>query len=463
MEQANILVPIAMFGCIVVFLILFASMQPRRAVLASFLGAWLFLPIMVYEVEGLPDYSKLFATCFGIMIAVIIFDFKRLIGFRPKWVDIPMFVWCTVPVASSVVNGLGVYDGLSESLDQIILWGIPYFLGRIYFTDWKHLKDLAVAIIISGVVYAPLVLFEMRMSPQLHNVVYGFLQHRFDQTFRFGLWRPMVFMQHGLMLAFWLMTVTLLAIWLWRSGTFRKISHPRLPFDIPFWVAGGLFLLLTIFSVSVNAWLWLLIGLIALFVTERIQTPWLVIILILAIPFYIVTNGLGLWPQDTAVDFAIGLFGPERAQSLEFRYNNEDLLSEKARDQWLFGWAGWDRQLVTQEWGPTTVPDSLWVIVFGKFGVVGLLGLVFSLLLPTIIFIYRYPPWLWAHPNLAPAAAMSVILILYMFDGLLNAMINPLFMLSAGGLLGTYVNLPQLEQRVVGVNSATTVPATAGD
>ena len=105
-----------------------------------FLGAWLFLPNAIYPYEGLPDYTKLFATCAGIMLAVFIFDFKRLVAFRPKWIDIPMLIWCLVPLGASITNfGLrvGFRDGLSEMLGQIILWGVPYFLGRIYFTEWE--------------------------------------------------------------------------------------------------------------------------------------------------------------------------------------------------------------------------------------------------------------------------------------------------------------------------------------
>ena len=52
--------------------------------------------------------------------------------------------------------------------------------------------------VLGGLIYVPLCLFEVRMSPQLHNMVYGFAQHSFGQTVRGGGWRPMVFMQHGL-------------------------------------------------------------------------------------------------------------------------------------------------------------------------------------------------------------------------------------------------------------------------
>lgn len=448
MVEANILVPIAMFGCIAVFLALFYFLPARQAVLASYLGAWLFLPEMTYQMDGLPDYTKLFATSFGIMLAVFIFDFRRLLTFRPKWVDIPMIIWLIVPVGASLTNELPVnsrlYDGLSESLAQVILWGFPYFLGRIYFTKWTEIKELALGIIISGLVYSPLILLEMWQSPQLHRWVYGYHQHLFGQTQRFGFWRPMVFMEHGLMVAFWIMSVAVLSIWMWQSGTIKQLEFKRLNVAIPMKYVAAFFGMLTVMMVSVNAWLWLSTGLTVLFLSKRFNTRWITILFLLAIPTYVTLQASGVWPSELTVDFATGLLGAERAQSLEYRYFNEEFLTARAREQPIFGWAGWNRQHVSNEWGWHTVADSLWVIFFGKFGAVGLASLIMTILLPAIIFVVRYPPELWGHPKLAPAAAMAIILVLYMMDGMLNAMENPLFMVSAGAILSAFVHLPKL-------------------
>lgn len=513
MEEANLLVPISMFGCIVVFLALFALLPPRRALLVSFLGAWLFLPMAVYEINRFPDYSKLFATGAGILLAVFIFDFKRLINFRPKWVDIPMLIWCLVPLGASITNfglgGAGIYDGFSEMLAQIIKWGVPYFLGRIYFKSWEEISELAIAIIVSGLIYVPFILVELRMSPQFHNWIYGYHQHLFDQTKRFGRWRPMVFMQHGLMLSFWISTTAILAFWMWRSKSIKSITIPfgwlttflaglvftlfsfvwrekpvdplnlnpfnwliilvvglvimligiiwyatstrtttpaNLPLVIPFgWIA-AFFVGLTIMMVSVNAWVALLFGISALLASTQFRTRWILAAMTLIAPFYATMQSLNVWPTDLSVDFITGLLGEDRAQSLEFRYFNEGYLTEKALEQPVFGWAGWDRQQVTiNDYGLRTVSDSMWITFFGKFGVIGLISLMLSILLPAIVFIGRYPPWLWSHPKLAPAAALSVILVLYMLDGLLNAMINPLFMLAAGAIHGAYVHGTELE------------------
>ena len=446
----NALVPLTMFGCILAFLAVFGFMQPRRAVIACFLGAWLFLPVKTYEFEGIPDYSKLFATCFGITVAVFVFDFKQMLRFRPHWVDIPMILWCFIPVASSLTNDVPVsnrlYDGLSESLSQIILWGFPYFLGRIYFTNWKELRELAIGILSAGLLYIPLILTEMIFSPQLHRWVYGYHQHRFDQTSRFGLWRPMVFMNHGLMVALFMAAAALIAFWLWRS---KSIETVQLPFGlpkIPFFPIALLMLGIVIFMVSANAWAATLLGITTLLTAAYFRTRLIAIFLLIFIPTYIGMNVMGVWPQDQSVKFMVGLFGPERAQSLEFRYWNEDLLSEKARNQPFFGWGGWNRQIVTNEWGLRTVIDSGWISVVGKFGVVGLISWLLCILTPPLLILFKYPTDMWKHPKIAPTIVLSVILMLYMFDFLLNNMINPVYMLAAGALLGAYSQAPEVDE-----------------
>src|SRR3954465_11305229 len=95
------LVPLTMFGWIPVVIYLFMVLPPRRAVIAAFLVAWLFLPMAGYKVTGLPDYTKMSATVFGVVLAASIFDPERLLRFRPHWVDIPAVVFCFSPFITS--------------------------------------------------------------------------------------------------------------------------------------------------------------------------------------------------------------------------------------------------------------------------------------------------------------------------------------------------------------------------
>src|SRR3954464_12693541 len=211
------LVPLTLFGWIPFVLLLFLLFPPRRAVIMAFLVAWLFLPMAGYKLPALPDYTKMSATVVGVLMAAVLFDTDRILSFRPKWIDIPIIIFCTSPAVSSYLNNLGLYDGAAEVVRQTITWGLAYLIGRVYFSDLEGIRELAIGLFIGGLVYVPLCLIEIRMSPQLHKIVYGYYQHAFVQTKREGGFRPMVFMQHGLMVAMWMAMTTMVGTWLWRS------------------------------------------------------------------------------------------------------------------------------------------------------------------------------------------------------------------------------------------------------
>src|SRR5687767_14570295 len=99
------LVPLTLFSWIPFCIFLFLVLPPRRAVIWSFLLAWLFLPMAGYSVPGLPDYTKMSATTLGVLIGAALFDSDRLLSFRLRWVDIPMILFCTTPLVSSYLTG----------------------------------------------------------------------------------------------------------------------------------------------------------------------------------------------------------------------------------------------------------------------------------------------------------------------------------------------------------------------
>src|SRR5688572_3893178 len=189
------LVELALYGWVPVCLLLFGVLKPRHAVIASYLGAWLFLPMASFRVASLPDISKVTIASLGVMLGVAFFDPNKFLSFRFRWFDLPMLAWCLTPFASSMANGLGWWDGCSAIVQQLALWGFPYFIGRVYFTDWESFRELAVGLFIGGLIYVPLCLFEIRFSPVLHKRIYGYYQHSFIQHVRAGGYRPMVFMQ----------------------------------------------------------------------------------------------------------------------------------------------------------------------------------------------------------------------------------------------------------------------------
>jgi hypothetical protein len=212
----NDVVSVVLFGWIPAVLAMYAAMPARRAVIVSYVVAAMFLPVYRFQTTG--NFGKETATSMIALPAVLLFDASRLFRFRPSLMDVPMLAFCLIPMASSIHNGLGAYDGASAVLRQTLLWGVPYFMGRLYLTDLAAHREAALTLAAGALVYVPLCLLEMKMSPQLHHMLYGFHPHEFVQSMRMEGYRPVVFMDHGLSVALWMACGSLAAAWLWYTG-----------------------------------------------------------------------------------------------------------------------------------------------------------------------------------------------------------------------------------------------------
>jgi hypothetical protein len=433
---------LAMIAWLPIVFYLFTIYGPRKAVIVSFIGGLLFLPQRAgFPLPLIPDYEGMVATCYGIVLAIVIHDSQRLREFKPRWIDLPMLIWCICPIFSSLTNGLGFYDGINEAITQAVTWGLPYFLGRFYLNNLAAQRELALNIIKGGLLYVPLCLYEGRMSPQLHNILYGYYPHTsgIAQSYRLGGYRPMVFMEHGLMVGMWMMMVTLVAFWLWQAKTLSTIWH----IPIERWVI--VITLTFIWCRSTGAYGYLLYGLIILFSAKWLHSRLFLLLLIIGIIYYLYTSATGHFDSEGIISFVGKITNPERSQSLEFRFDNEALLADHARNKLLFGWGGWGRnRLYAENWHgifeDLAVTDSLWIIAFGINGLLGLVSLITSLILPIISFCFvGYPVKTWFDPKVAPAAVLATTLLLFILDCLLNDMFNPVFPLISGGLSGLVI------------------------
>ncbi len=421
-------------------IVIFTLLPARRAVIGAFLFAWMFLPNASIQIPMFADYNKMTATCVGVFVATLIFNVNSIQRFRPKILDIAIVVFCLCPLPTSILNGLGVYDGLSMCLRVSIAWGMPYFLGRLYFSSPEGMRELAIGVFAGGLLYAPLCLYEIRMSPQLHYMVYGFHPHSFLQTVRLGGWRPVVFMQHGLMVAMWMCVASLLGVWLWFSGSLKRLGPFPMVTLVPPLVATTLFLK------STGALVLFAAGVATLFAIRLVRNPAPLWAICLLSVLYILLRGGGLWSGEKLVALAESVAGGERAASLQFRMDNEDALSEKARRQPIFGWGGWGRSRVYDEESgmDISVADGQWIITFGLGGIVALSALLGAVLSGPLVLHRRIPSYLWPDPALAPSVAVAVTLGLWMIDNLFNAMFNPVFLVMAGGLTGmVFVRSPR--------------------
>jgi hypothetical protein len=127
--------------------------------------------------------------------------------------------------------------------------------------------------------------------------------------------------------------------------------------------------------------------------------------------------------------------GEDRAESLQFRFEQENQLIARALERPAFGWGGWGRNLVRDENDKNvSVPDGLWIIVLGSHGIVGLLAYGAMTLLPVARYAWWLTPAAGASPLYAASSGCAVVIGLWCIDSLLNAMAIPLYMVMVGGL-----------------------------
>ena len=439
------LVPLTLFGFIPLVLYLFNRVPTQRAVIVSFVAGYLFLPQPGLAgkfalVSGIPPIEKMSVICYAVLLATILFDSKRLSSFQPGWIDLPMLFWCLCPIAAQISNDL---SPISPTTGQIITWGVPYFLGRIYLNDLAGMRQLAIAIFAGGMVYIPLCLLEMRISPTLHLRVYGYhARLDFAQTMRYGGYRPTVLLEHGLWVGMWMMAATLLGIVLWRTGVIKKLWNYPMS-----WLVPVLFVTFILVK-STGAYLYLVIAIGIWFTSRWLRTPLPMLLLCVAISIFLymgATGELFKIPQVNAFLVASESSDNDRSQSVAFRLANEKLLSAKARLRMTYGWGDSGRNRIYDEMGnDISVTDSMWIIAFGQQGVVGLTSFTVAMLLPSLAFCFlRYPPSTWSNRKVAPAVGLALVLVLYMLDSVLNAMICPVFMLANGGLAGLVLKEPE--------------------
>ncbi len=426
----TLFVPFMMFGWIPFTIFLFSKLGSRRAAVASLILGWLFLPGATLDFPSFPDYTKIPAVCFPIILSTMLFDFERFRKLRPNKLDIPIIVFCICAFASSLSNGLGVYDAISGFIKQIFNWGFPYAIGKMYFSDDQGLREFAIWTVIGGLIYVPFCIWEMRMSPNLHYNIYGFRHDRFVETIRLGGYRPVVFFRHGIALGFWMMSTVLMAIVLWRSKCVKRISGISMKLNV--------IVLFTTFILcrSLGAIMLFFLG-IVIFYGIRSRRRKIIFLIMALIPvLYASGRQIGQISSESLVTYAT-IISDDRARSLFGRLYHEELLMEKANDRPFFGWGGYGRNRIYNEDGEDlSVTDGYWIIVFGTYGMVGLISLGLVLLMPVFLFWKRYRHLNWEKPIFAPVVGFSTILILYTIDSLMNAMINPIFTVVSGGILG---------------------------
>jgi hypothetical protein len=325
-----------------------------------------------------------------------------------------------------VLPALRIYDALSI-IGRIVFTVLPFLLAARYLASPESHAKLLKVIVLAMLAYTLPMLFEIRMSPQLNVMFYGFFPHEFLQHMRGGSFRPVVFLYHGLWVAILMAMAIVGAVALWRQRIFEGSRAGQ-------WLFSGLYLLLVLFMSSNLGALAIAVGLVpaALLLGARGQVL-LAGAISLVVLLYPVLRSTDLVPVDKVVEVAERI-NPDRAASLQYRLDNEDALGAKAAEKPFAGWGIWGRnQIFDPDTGRVlSVTDGAWIIIIGVYGWLGYIAQFGLLTLPTILLAFGR-----RSAALTPATAgLTLVMGANLFDLLPNATLTPITWLVGGALAG---------------------------
>ncbi|WP_315704757.1 MULTISPECIES: hypothetical protein [unclassified Bradyrhizobium] len=430
----------------VVALVLYSQLPVGRATIWTFLGAQMLLPAAgSFKVPVLSPIDKALVPTLCAAIGIFfIASRSRSPRFRLGWPLVLLTLAVGVPILSSLANedtiligdrvlpGVGFYDGFS-SAELALFTVLPFVFGRRALRTEQDSEDLLRALMLAGIIYSLPMLFEVRFSPQLHYWVYGYYSSDFIQAIRGGGYRPMVFMGHGLIASFFMMATLVAAVALWRARAPSRLPVKAGP------VAGYLGLVLLLCK-SLGAAFYALIAVpLVRFATPRTMLRVAVLLSVISVGYPLLRTE-GLVPTGSILS-VVRLWSEERADSLEFRFINEDQLLERANQRILTGWGRFGRNRVYAEWGSdVSVTDGRWIIVLGQYGVFGFLA-EFGLLTYGVFRALGALKYVRSEREAVYLGAIALILALNVLDLLPNSALLPLTFLMAGSLVGRSENL----------------------
>ncbi|MEZ5674016.1 hypothetical protein SAMN06265173_11815 [Thalassovita litoralis] len=420
----------------------FRSMPPGRALIVCFLGAYLFLPPQptAFDFPLLPALTKESLPSLTVLLLCLAMyrDQMKLIP-DSRAARALLLLFIVAPLGTTLTNlepvffgriglpGMSLKDMVSTLFRQILIIA-PFLLARNFLHTRSQQRELLIAFVVAGLIYSLPMLLEVRLSPQLNIWIYGFFQHSFEQMMRDGGFRPIVFLYHGLWAAFLIMTCVVSAVILLRAEEGKHKVYALL-------AAAYLFAVLVLCKSLASLMYCVLLVPLVLFLPRRIQL-WVALVLAVLALSYPVLKGAGLVPERQLLAQAEKI-SPDRAGSLRYRLQNENVLLDRAMEKPVFGWGSWGRnQILDPVTGVSkTVSDGYWVITLGMFGWAGWLSQFGLLLLPIFLLWLRFRRH--GFEDASPyVTGMSLLLAVNVFDLLPNATLTPLTWLLMGSLLG---------------------------
>lgn len=426
--------------------VLFRRLPLERALVWSILGAYLILPPLTqFDFPLVPPLDKVSIPNLSAFLICAL-----MLGHRiPLWPEstigrglVVIFLFSVfasvmtngdpIPFATGGLPGLRIHDAISALMSQILTL-LPFLLARSLLGAETGQREILLALMIAALGYSLPMLLEIRLSPQLNVWVYGFFQHSFIQMIRQGGFRPIVFLPHALWAAFFVLMALVSAATLWITAEPSR----RLPLLFATCYLAVLLVLCKTMGVLIYAVL--VLPLIRLF-SLKTQIRVAALMGLLAVTYPLLRGGDLIPVQDVVAQ--VETQSVDRAQSLAFRFDNEDALLARASERPWLGWGPWGRGGIHDPISGKliSVVDGRWIITIGTYGWFGFIAEFGLLAFPLILLARR--TWGMRPADISPyAGSLALMLGVNLVDMLVNATLIPFTWLLGGAMLGYGENL----------------------
>lgn len=441
--MGNTLSTLALLVWPVVVALLFSRLDYRRAAIWSLVAGYLLLPpVVTVKAPILPalgkDHINVMAALAGVVLmrATAPMPWLRMEG----WIKLLLALAVVTPFITVATNGDALIEGVSfrpglSAMDGLyaMFYGLldlmPFLIGYMILSSTDSVRLYMRTLVLATLAYSLPMLMEVRLSPQLNVWIYGFFAHDFSQSIRYGGFRPMVFLEHGL----WVALFTVMGV-LSATVVYKEAEGPRRLRAL--WVLLYLLAVLVMCksAASLMYGVMLVPAILMMGMRWQMRMAGIVTTLVLLYPFAMLA---GLVPVTAITDYIIGL-DVDRGNSLLFRFNNEIVLLERSAEKFIAGWGGWNRHhVVNPDDGMfETITDGQWIIYVSTGGFLTYIAM-FGLLCGSVIR-YWYHAAKTGHYN-RWTVGMTLILAANIVDLIPNATLTPLTWLAAGALAGLAV------------------------
>lgn len=416
MPKVGIVALLALLSFPLVAILIFRRYPPAKATIVTNVLALMYLPggeAAVFDFPLIPPMGKEDIATLSVLLGILIFHSKRLFQARPGRGLEALSILAMVGLigtwrGNQFALTYGTFAGIVPGVELVVLppfslkdifgyavrdsltFILPFIIGRTMFRTRSDMRVVCHVLVGFGLVYVPLMLVEMRLSPMIHGWVYGYFPHAdFSQTMRWGGYRAQVFFAHGLVLGRMQLVVFMAALALYLGGEARAWR-----FDAKQVVR--VMVLVVIFTKSMGVTLFMFFfGPLFSLTKQKTQIR---VVTVLAVLVFLYPYGRTFELLDfRGVVSTLEKYAPQRAESVAYRFRNERELSERASEKLWFGWGGWSRSHIWEEEMALdlSVTDGYWIIRLGEMGLFGLIG-PFVIMLGPVIFLsrrYKKIPW----------------------------------------------------------------------